>query len=497
MNIPHSKYSVGRLALLFFLLPSGSIDAQQRDSIPLFDMQAMQDARTLATEVLQNWHAVGGDLPTRQKLITIRVGELVPGREYRVPVRMIVPASGKARGFHLTGGHNATMISNDYRPLGVDRELLRRGVGVVFTIVQELQSSGQGDLGEAAERRFLQTLDPHSSIQYWGWPATLMRAVTAAYAEKQHFETGKVALSGGSKNGASPSAAIIHDKRMTAVHASVSPIWDSPLRLCDRAAWDRLRAENQRFVAVLRQRNPRVNPQRLLNHGFLGGTFGPVYNSRALAAGRRWQDLEQLAARMVDNVFISRNLGALKARDVDLYFHPGTHDYVAFDIAWGGEYHPTIPIYLGVNSGHGQRSEHPGRETGQQNKAAFLLEHFFEEVEPLLEAPSVKYVVNGRQLSVTVTFKPGARAESGRIWWIYDRGSDGSAAYITELFPQDQWKEMTGDAGSNSWTATIPLADNVSRVDFFSNHRKTIEYRSRKYPSYLSSPYTRVALENK
>ena len=496
MNIPHSKYSVGRLALLLFLLPSGSIDAQQRDSIPLFDMQAMQDARTLAIEVLQNWHAVGGDLPTRQKLITIRVGELVPGREYRVPVRMIVPASGKARGFHLTGGHNATMISNDYRPLGVDRELLRRGVGVVFTIVQELQSSGQGDLGEAAERRFLKTLDPHSSIQYWGWPATLMRAVTAAYAEKQHFETGKVALSGGSKNGASPSAAIIHDKRMTAVHASVSPIWDSPLRLCDRAAWDRLRAENQRFVAVLRQRNPRVNPQRLLNHGFLGGTFGPVYNSRALAAGRRWQDLQQLAARMADNVFISRNLDALKDRDVDLYFQPGTHDMVAFDIAWGGKHHPQIPLYLSVNSGHGQRSEHPGRER-EDNKGAFLLEHFFDDVGPLLEAPTVRSEVRGRLLSVTVTFKPGSKAESGRIYWIYDRGPDGSAAYVTELFPPEQWKEMTFNAADNSWSVIIPLKENVLRVDFFSNHRKTIEYRSRKYPSYLSSPYTRVTLENK
>jgi hypothetical protein len=497
MNTPHSKYSVRLLALFLFLLQSGSIDAQQRDPKPLFNMQEMENAATLAIEVLQDWHVVGGDVATRQKLITIRVGELVPEKAYRVPVRMIIPANRKAHGFHLTGGHNPAAIRNDARPRGVERELLNGGVGLVYTIVQVLQQSGQGELGQAADRRFLQTLDPHSSIQYWGWPATLMRAVTAAHAEEEHFEVGKIALSGGSKNGASPSVAIIHDKRMTALHASVSPIWDSPLRLCDRAAWDRLRAENQRFAAILRERNPRVNAQRLLNHPFLGGTFGPVYNAQALAAGRQWKDLQQLAFRMAEDVFISRNLEALRARDVDLYFQPGTHDFVAFDIAWGGEHHPTIPLYLGVNSGHGQRSEHPGRERGQQNKAAFLLEHFFEEVQPLLEAPSVKYVVNGRQLSVTITFKPGSKAESGRIWWTFDRGSDGSAAYITELFPQDQWKEMTGDDGTNSWAASIPLADNVSRVDFFSNHRKTIEYRSRKYPSYLSSPYTRVTLENK
>jgi len=497
MNTPCSKYSVRLVALLLSLLLGGFVDAQQRDVKTLFDMRAMLDARTLKIDVLQDWHVVDGPVATRQKLITIRVGELVPGKEYRVPVRMIVPASRKARGFHLTGGHNPTMIRNDYRPVGVDRELLSGGVGRVFTIVQVLQQSGQGELGEAAERRFLQTLDPHSSIQYWGWPATLIRAVTAAYAEDKYFETGKIALSGGSKNGASPSVAIIHDKRMTALHASVSPIWDSPLRLCDRAAWDQLRAENQRFASILRDRNPSVNTQRLLNHPFLGGTFGPVYNAQALAAGRQWQDLQQLAGRMADHVFISRHLEALRARGVDLYFHPGTHDFVAFDIAWGGEHHPTIPLYLGVNSGHGQRGEHPGRERGQQNKAAFLLEHFFDEVAPLLESPSVKHVVDGRQLLVTVTFKPGSKAESGRIWWTFDRGSDGSAAYVTELFPQDQWKEMTGDAGTNSWRASIPLADNVSRVDFFSNHRKTIEYRSRKYPSYLSSPYTRVVLGDK
>ena len=59
-----------------------------------------------------------------------------------------------------------------------------------------------------------------------------MRAVTAAYAEKAHFEKGKVLISGGSKNGASPSVSIIHDPRITAVHATVSPICESPLRLC-------------------------------------------------------------------------------------------------------------------------------------------------------------------------------------------------------------------------------------------------------------------------
>ena len=169
-------------------------------SAPLFNMAKILDANTLEVKVLKDWHEVRGEVATRQKLITIRVGELVPGKEYRVPVRMVVPAKAKARGFHLTGGHNPAQFQQDLQPRGVDRTLLAGGVGLVQTVVQVLQVSGQRELGRLADRRFVETLNPHYSIQYWGWPATLMRATTAAYAEKGHFEKGKVAASGGSKN---------------------------------------------------------------------------------------------------------------------------------------------------------------------------------------------------------------------------------------------------------------------------------------------------------
>ena len=57
---------------------------------PLFDMEELLDAGTLRIEVLQAWHLVNDTVPTRQKLITICVGELWPGQDYRIPVRMIV-----------------------------------------------------------------------------------------------------------------------------------------------------------------------------------------------------------------------------------------------------------------------------------------------------------------------------------------------------------------------------------------------------------------------
>jgi hypothetical protein len=58
---------------------------------PLFDMESTRDAGTLEVEVLQDWHRVAGPVPTRQKHVTINVGEIWPGQDYRVPVRMIVP----------------------------------------------------------------------------------------------------------------------------------------------------------------------------------------------------------------------------------------------------------------------------------------------------------------------------------------------------------------------------------------------------------------------
>ena len=175
---------------------------------PLFQMAEIRDETTLHIEVIDDWHLVEGEVPTRQKLITINVGEVWTGTEYRVPVRMIVPANRKATGFHLTGGHFQREMESDIKLKSVEKELLNGGVGLVYTIVQELSNFGQKELGDEMYRRFIKTLNPRYSIQYWGWPASIMRAVTAAYAEGDYFEHGKVAVSGGSKNGASPSVAI-------------------------------------------------------------------------------------------------------------------------------------------------------------------------------------------------------------------------------------------------------------------------------------------------
>ena len=458
---------------------------------PVFDMEEMRDASTLRVKVLQDWKKVGGPVPTRQKLISIRVGELAPGEEYRVPVRLVVPAKGKAKGFHLSGSNNPKSLQAARPPRGPDVELIRAGVGIVGTVVQEPRSYGEGRLAGLAQERFFKTLDPKFSIQYWGWPAVLMRATTAAYAEKEHFAKGKVLMSGGSKNGASPSVALIHDDRLTAVFAGVSPIWESPLRLCDEKAWEELRKANADYAESIGA-DPSLTT-RLSRSPFLGGTYGPVYNLQAMEKGNTWEDLQDLASRMADQIFISRNLDQLNKRGVDILFHPGTHDFVCFDLAWGGKHYPQVPLYLRVNSGHGKGGRHPGAEGAARNRDAFILDHFIGLDRPMLPVPTVKAERAGETLKVRVSFPKESGDESGRIFWMFDRYPDGSAAYVREDFPNDQWKDMKRHP-KGGWTVSVELKKGASRIDFFTNHRKTLRFKDDRLPTYRSSPYVRVDL---
>ena len=76
-------------------------------------MDAMRDPGTLEVEVVQDWHTVQGPIVTRQKLVTINVGEIWPFLSYmsrpdpNLPLKAdatVTPPSVKAREMqpHLT-----------------------------------------------------------------------------------------------------------------------------------------------------------------------------------------------------------------------------------------------------------------------------------------------------------------------------------------------------------------------------------------------------------
>jgi hypothetical protein len=66
----------------------------------LFDMAAIRDASTLDVKVLKDWYPVRGEVMTRQKLITIRVGELVPGKG--IPITCAVDCTTRPQGQGLS-----------------------------------------------------------------------------------------------------------------------------------------------------------------------------------------------------------------------------------------------------------------------------------------------------------------------------------------------------------------------------------------------------------
>ncbi len=410
----------------------------------LFNIEEILDESTLDIEILKDWHVDEVTGSTRQKLIEINVAEWWPGQDYRIPVRMIVPLEGKAKGFSITGANPYETLMKDSQHTDFQAKLLANGVGIVKTHVKRvaLIPGKKGVLGKV-EKLFKEDPNPRYT-QLWIWSMTLMRAATAVYAETDHFENGKVAGSGSSKNGISPAVALINDERFTATCSQHAFAYYSPARRGNREEMEQAEEANK-------------------------------------------------ASRdsFVQAIYVTENWDRLMERGVEILFQPGTHDYVAFDILWGAQNHPQLPVYYQPNGGHSQ-TPHVATAKDEQNKEAFLWHHFFGG-EPLLKPPKSNYIVDKDKLIVSVSFNEGPQPKSGRIWWIYDRAPASptrSNPFLEERIPDDQWMDMEYDAKTGAWTAAIPLEDGFSRIDFFSNHGLEVN----GYKQYLSSPYTRVEL---
>ncbi len=214
----------------------------------IFNTEEILDENTLETKTLQDWHPVGA---TRQKLIEINVAEWWPGQDYRIPVRLIVPLEGKAKGFSITGANPYETLMKDARPTDFQAKLLAGGVGIVKTHVKAFrQIPGKQGLEQKMRRVFMKDLNPRYTT-LWIWSMTLMRATTAAYAEGDHFEKGKVAGSGSSKNGISPAVALINDERFTATCSDHAFAYYSPTRRADREEMDKAEAANKAFFEAV------------------------------------------------------------------------------------------------------------------------------------------------------------------------------------------------------------------------------------------------------
>jgi hypothetical protein len=454
----------------------------------VFKTEEILDESTLDIKILQDWHVDEVTGTTRQKLIEINVAEWWPGQDYRIPVRMIVPLKGKAKGFRITGANPYEGLMKDSGSTDIEAKLLAGGVGIVKTFVKALrQNPGKQGLEQKMGRLFMEDLNPrHTTV--WIWSMTLMRAATAAYAETDHFEKGKVAGAGSSKNGISPAVALINDERFTATSSDHAFAYGSPTRRTDREEIDKVKAANKAFFEAVKAGDVELETQRAQWYQRVMVGSNRSMDKIALKAGKSMDELHDMKDRLWSSVCVTENWDRLMERGVDVLFQPGTHDYVAYDILWGAQNHPQLPVYYEPNGGHSQ-TPHGAAAKDNQNTEAFLWNHFFGG-EPLLKPPTSSHEVDQDKLSVSVRFDEGPQPISGRIWWIYDRAPAGSAPFLHVQIPEDQWMDMERDAKTGAWTATIPLKDGFSRIDFFSNHGHKVN----GYKQYLSSPYTRVEL---
>jgi hypothetical protein len=456
---------------------------------PLFSTDEILDESTLDIKILQDWHPVGD---TRQKLIEINVAEWWPGQDYRIPVRMIVPLEGKAKGFSITGANGSyETLMKDTRPTNFQAKLLEGGVGIVKTLVRaSRQIEGKQGLEQKMQPMFMKELNPRYTT-LWIWSMTLMRATTAAYTETNYFEKGKVAGSGSSKNGIAPAVALINDERFTATCSNHAPAYFSPTRRAEREEVAKAEKANKAFFEAVKAGDLDLDPKRSkLYQGVMVGSERSM-GKMALKMGKSMDDMQSFADRLWSSACVTENWDRLRERGVDVLFEPGTHDYVAYDILWGAQNHPHLPVYHQPNGGHSQ-TPHVAAAKDEQNREAFLWDHFFGG-EPLLSPPTSSHKVDKDKLTVRVSFDEGPQPTSGRIWWMYDRAPAGSAPFLDIPIPEDQWADMERDPKTGSWTTTIPLKERASHIDFFSNHGKVVN----GYQQYLSSPYTRVVLSRK
>ncbi|MFC1763502.1 hypothetical protein ACFL6U_15670 [Planctomycetota bacterium] len=450
----------------------------------LFNTEEILDESTLDIKILKDWHVDEVTGTTRQKLIEINVAEWWPGQDYRIPVRMIVPLEGKAKGFSITGANPYEGLMEDSRPSDFQAKLLAGGVGIVKTHVKAFRHiPGKQGLEQKMQREFMKDMNPRYTI-VWIWSMTLMRATTAAYAETDYFEKGKVAGSGSSKNGISPAVALINDECFTATCSNHAFAYYSPTRRKDIEVMAKAAEANKAFFEAVKAGDIDLDPQRAKL--FQRVMVGKPERSQYPSLDTRPRDADSFRS----SVTVTENWDRLMERGVDILFQPGTHDYVSFDILWGSQNHPQLPVYYKPNGGHSQ-TPHVATAKDEQNKDCFLWHHFFGG-DPLLKPPSSSHEVDKDKLNVSVSFNEGPQPISGRIWWIYDRAPAGSAPFLNVRIPEDQWMDMECDAETGAWTATIPLKDGFERIDFFSNHG--IEVNG--YKQYLSSPYTRVKLSS-
>jgi hypothetical protein len=444
-----------------------------------FYKPALTDTTTLDVIVLEDWHVDNVNGTTRQKLINIHVDNWWMGVEIRVPVRLIAPLEGAVDGFVISGA--ALPDNGDMELFAGEKVAINGGVGVVKTKIKSINQYPGLPSASTLRNRFQEDLDWRYTELYL-WSTIMMRSITAAFNDDV-FRPGPVIAYGGSKNGIAPLISSIHDDRIMAVRSNVAFTAFSPVRANDQSAVAAVIAADSDFDSA--RTAGLAQGDQLWNYYDKGYRSFAALLDQARANVWSEADIQTSIDRVADDFYVSENWDQLKARGVDIFSLPGSHDWVAYDVPDTSIILPDLRTYILPNGGH-DRPGHPEAPDDNVN-AAFFAEQLFG-VDGGLETPTIATAINGTNLSVTVTFPDGGVPEDSRIFWLYDRRPDGSSWYLYELFPTANWAIMTGSG--SSWTATIPLEPGRTTIDLVTTHTATVG--DNIIP--ISAPYTRVTL---
>ena len=462
-----------------------------------YDMAEVRDASTLETRVVEDWHPWLKDASVRQKLIEITVCEWWPGQKVRLPVTLVAPAAGGSCRNVIVGNTGAELKAA--APGGAMLRLLKEnGVGLVLigmTSIDAMEPIGKLDTGMKAH--FLKSKDARFTPA-WIWGLSDMRALTAALAEKEVFQPGKVIATGGSKRGVAAAAAGIADDRFTAILPVAAPIIDPPggpyVEGLKPAEITRV---NEQFLADLSAGKipnaPVTAVDPLVSRDKIRADERITV---AEARGAGWSDDEMKAASTLawEVCRTTNYLPALKKRGLEIFYNEGSNDNVSPGLRELGRRFPGLPIYVVPGGQHGgAKAAGFMKQIGslpevEENLFAFAQHHFFK-ARPMVSPPKVTthWDQSARRLQVTVIFPDHAEPQKNELWWSVDRHPD-----YTFAMEYDSWQSAPlRQTGPATFAGEVILPGKPATLDFLTVHQHTVNGSTLTLSSPLLHPEIR------
>ncbi|MBI5799212.1 MAG: hypothetical protein HZA92_00590 [Verrucomicrobia bacterium] len=441
-----------------------------------YNLAEVRDASTLETRVVEDWQPWGTDAKVRRKLVEVTVCEWWPGQKVRLPVTFLAPANGPCRNIII--GNTGVQLKAAAVTGAMLRLLRDHGVGIVLigmTSIDVMEPAGKLDVG--MKEHFLKTKDARHTPA-WIWGMSDMRALTAALAETNVFQAGKVLATGGSKRGVGAAAAGIADDRFTAILPVVAPIIDSPGGpYVEGMMPAEITRANEQFLADLladkvpnapaSARAPLVSRQK-------ARADERITVRQARDAG--WSEAELKAACTVawEVCRTTSYLPALRRRGLEIFYNQGSNDAVSPGLRELGRRFPDFPIYV-VPGGHHGAAKETGmkKQVGSlpevdENLFAFAQHHFFN-ARPMPAPPKVTSRWDGaaRHLQVTVLFPDQSEPQQNELWWAVDRHAD-----YTLAMEYDAWESVPlHRIGPAKFSGEASLKMKPRTLDFLTVHQ--------------------------